>query len=123
MLKNATPKTIYLKDYERPNYTITDVHLTFDLDETRTTVTNVMKVVHQGETAAPLVLNGEHQKLVEVQIDGQKITDYVLTDETLTLKNVPSQFELIIVSENNPEMEALKIQNEAMNKIFSYFNI
>lgn len=26
-------------------------------------------------------------------------------------------------SENNPELEAVKIQNEAMNKIFSYFNL
>ena len=102
MLKNATPKTIYLKDYERPDYVITDVYLTFDLDETRTTVTNVMKVALQGPAASPMVLNGEHQKLVEVLIDGQKITNYELTDENLTLKDVPSQFELTIVSENNP---------------------
>jgi len=103
MLKNATPKTIHLKDYSRPDYSITDVHLTFDLHETKTEVTNVMKVVHQGEAAAPLVLNGEHQTLLEVKVDGQKVTDYELTDETLTLKDVPSQFELTIVSENNPE--------------------
>ncbi|TNF05610.1 MAG: aminopeptidase N [Deltaproteobacteria bacterium] len=103
MYKNATPTTIHLKDYKRPDYTITDVHLTFELEVTQTKVTNVMKVVHQGEAAAPLVLNGEQQKLIEVLIDGQKITDYELTDETLTLKDVPSHFELTIIGEINPE--------------------
>ncbi len=103
MYKNATPKTIHLKDYQRPDYTITDVHLTFDLHVNETKVINVMKVVHQGEAAAPLVLNGEHQKLLEVKVDGQVVTDYELTDETLTLKDVPSQFELTITSEINPE--------------------
>ncbi|MCO4794128.1 MAG: aminopeptidase N, partial [Bacteriovoracaceae bacterium] len=103
MYKNATPKTIHLKDYVRPDYTITDVHLTFDLNETKTIVTNTMKVVHQGEAGAPLILNGEHQRLLKVEVGTQEITDYELTEELLTLKDIPSQCEITITSEIDPK--------------------
>ena len=56
------PKAKYRKDYQEPEFAITDVDLTFNLHPTETRVTSVLKVVRQGDHAKPLVLD-EHRQL------------------------------------------------------------
>ncbi|MGQ7190362.1 hypothetical protein ACUODJ_51585, partial [Escherichia sp. HC-CC] len=62
------PQAKYRHDYRAPDYQITDIDLTFDLDAQKTVVTAVSQAVRHGASDAPLRLNGEDLKLVSVQI-------------------------------------------------------
>jgi len=107
-MKDGTPKTIYLKDYKKPDYLISDIHLTFDLHNTETKVKSVMKIKcnhEDSEGQRPLTLNGEELVLNSVKVNEQEISpdEYLITDETLTLKNLPKEFTLEINNTINPE--------------------
>jgi len=122
MLKDSTPKIIRLKDYKRPDYTISSIHLTFQLDDSKTQVTSVMQVNVNSVDAncqAPLVLNGEELLLKSIQLDGAYLSseDYLLANETLTIKNVPEKFTLKIVNEINPAA------NKALDGLYKSGNI
>ncbi|MBX2849523.1 MAG: aminopeptidase N [Acidiferrobacterales bacterium] len=95
--------TIYLKDYQPPNYWITSVNLDFVLAET-TTVTALSKVSRNGQHADDLVLNGEKLRLKHLKIDGMELTEqqYQLDAELLTLFSPPAEFELEVVTEIEP---------------------
>lgn len=58
------PQAKYRHDYRAPDYQITDIDLTFDLDAQKTVVTAVSQAVRHGASDAPLRLNGEDLKLV-----------------------------------------------------------
>lgn len=96
----------YLKDYQTPDFSIEAVHLTFELSETITTVTNEMTLVrHPGKLQAPLVLDGADLKLISVKINDQTVAkkDRILTEESLTLANLPDGlFTLTIVTTCQP---------------------
>lgn len=57
------PQAKYRHDYRAPDYQITDIDLTFDLDAQKTVVTAVSQAVRHGASDAPLRLNGEDLKL------------------------------------------------------------
>ena len=97
--------TIYLKDYRPPNYWIKRVKLDFVLAET-TTITASSTVKRNGEHSDDLILNGEKLNLKSVKIDGLAIDeqDYQLDAESLTLANLPEQFELEIITEIEPRL-------------------
>ncbi|MBK26855.1 MAG: aminopeptidase N [Halobacteriovorax sp.] len=105
-MKTETPQTIHLKDYKKPTYTITDIHLTFDLHDTQTKVKTKMSVESTGvEKGAPLVLNGEQLVFKKASIDGAQLeaSRLELGDDLLTIKDVPEKFTLEIENEINPE--------------------
>ncbi|MFT6070912.1 MAG: aminopeptidase N [Bacteriovoracaceae bacterium] len=105
-MKNATPQTIYLKDYKKPDFTITEIYLEFDLHDTATKVLSKMKVEATGSAASsPLVLNGEQLVFKSAKIDGVllKKERMEFTDDLLTIKDVPEKFTLEIENEINPE--------------------
>lgn len=92
----------YLTDYQAPFYEVPETNLHFNIEAELTTVTARLRVVpvNVGE---PLVLDGSNQTLISVKLDGTDIDDYDLTDESLTLYDVPSEpFWLEIVSTNKP---------------------
>jgi aminopeptidase N len=102
-----THKTIYLRDYRPPDYTIETVNLEFDLDETRTLVKSILTVIcnhDRCEGIHPLVLYGRDLKLISARIDGQPLSerDYKLDDVSLTILPVPDRFVLEIETEINP---------------------
>ena len=101
------PNAIYLKDYQAPDYLIDELTLEFKLDATETLVGNVMQVCrNDGVTAdTPLVLNGQHLELISIEVDNVKLvdTDYVLTEETLTINSVPEKFTLNITTKICPD--------------------
>ncbi len=106
MLKD-TPTVIRLSDYTPPNYLIDQVDLSFDLDESRTTVTSRLRIRRNSSLPSPgpaLVLNGEGMELVSVHLDGRVLgsDEYKKDDETLTLDKVPESFSLKIVTAVNP---------------------
>jgi aminopeptidase N len=101
-MRTEEPRAINLKDYRAPDYRISEIALDFVLDPDKTRVTAKSKVARQG--GGPLVLNGEHLALVSVAIEGKALSSaqYKLTDETLTITDVPAQFTLEIVTEIAP---------------------
>ncbi len=97
-------KLTYRKDYKKPSYFIDDVQLEFFLDDERTHVINTMKIRRTGEKE-PLVLNGAYLTLNSIELDGRKLSqnDYVLTDDGLTLRDLPDSFTLVIETQINPK--------------------
>jgi aminopeptidase N len=110
--------TQYLKDYKTPDHTISDISLTFELDENATIITAISTVVTL-KSNVPLVLDGEDLTLVSVSINNQEIKDtgYQLIDSQLIIDDVPARFELTIVTQVNPsentKLEGLYIAGDA----------
>jgi aminopeptidase N len=103
-MRTEEPRAINLKDYRAPDYKISEITLTFVLEPDTTRVTAKSMVARTGTGAAPLVLNGEHMKLISVAIDGRALpsAEYKADDETLTIANPPAKFTLEIVTEIAP---------------------
>ena len=106
-MRTDMPQTVYLKDYKKPPYNVSHVHLDFDIHDGITTITSTVDYKKNNSEDAPLVLNGEHLTLISVKLDGEtleKDTDFQLTDKLLTLP-CPDQddFRLEIVTEMSPE--------------------
>ncbi|HEY5238875.1 MAG TPA: aminopeptidase N [Rhizomicrobium sp.] len=112
-MRTEEPRAIHLKDYRAPDYRIAEIALAFALDPQATRVTSTMKVARNGTGTAPLVLNGEHLKLISLKIDGAASNAYTVDSETLTIPNPPAQFTLEIVTEispaNNTALEGLYV--------------
>ena len=90
-------------DYQPPAFTIPQVSLCFELDQTATKVTAVMQLKRQTAGAA-LRLDGHHLTLLQLAVNGIALTDkqYQLDDEGLTIHQVPDSFELLIVTQLAP---------------------
>jgi aminopeptidase N len=101
------PRTIYLKDYTPPAYLVDTVDLHFELDEETTRVRSRMHI-RRNEAAqsgkAPLQLDGSHQSLLGVKLDGEPLAEdaYQLDEEQLSIPQVPDQFHLEIETQINP---------------------
>ncbi len=113
-MKEATPRTIRLKDYRPPAYLIDSADLAFDLQEQGTRVVARLAVRRnpQGD-GGPLRLNGEGLQPVWVRLDGSELPAerYRIDDESLTLFDPAEAFvvesEVVIAPENNTALEGL----------------
>lgn len=101
------PTAKYRADYQAPDYTITDIDLTFDLHDTATRVVAVSQVKRQAEQATSLVLDGDSLQLVRLEINGERWSDYEETDSGLSIHNVPAAFDLTIETEVNPQQNTV----------------
>ncbi|WP_031235806.1 aminopeptidase N [Asticcacaulis sp. AC402] len=101
-MRTEQPPVIRLVDYRRPDFLIPATELTFELAPTATRVKARLTLHRQGAADAPLVLMGERLKLISVAIDGQTVTDFTVTDQTLTIACVADQFVLETEVEINP---------------------
>lgn len=108
------PKAKFRKDYQAPEFTITDVDLTFDLHPTDTCITSVLTVVRQGEHEKPLVLDGDHLTLLSVKLNGEVMPDtaYQVTEHGLTVNTALDAFTLEIENQVNPTA------NEALEGLY-----
>jgi aminopeptidase N len=89
-----------------PNYGVEQIHLFFDLQEAYTEVTSTAEYFRLS-TSNELVLDGEGLELIEVAIDGQRLTDeeYLLTDQSeLKLVNLKERFTLKVVTRIYPHL-------------------
>lgn len=108
-MKDAAPQAIHLKDYRQPDFWIPTVDLHFNLGEEKTIVRSRLLLERnsgqKGSEKAPLVLNGEHLKLISVKVDDRllKEGEYTTTPQTLNLENVPDKFVLETVVEIEPQ--------------------
>ncbi|WP_312948889.1 aminopeptidase N [Superficieibacter sp.] len=112
------PQAKYRHDYRAPDYLISDIDLTFDLDATKTVVTAVSQVTRQGASEVPLKLDGEELTLVSLHINDQPWTDYQQEDRHLVISGLPEHFTLRIVNEISPSantaLEGLYQSGEAL---------
>ena len=100
------PKTIYLKDYQRPDFYIDHVDLVFELEEERTRVLSTLHVRrNQHSDACSLILMGECLELGEVKIDGELLSanSYQITDVDMMIDAVPDSFSLQIETFIKPQ--------------------
>ena len=103
-MRTEEPRAIRLQDYRAPDYRVEKLGLDFNLEPEATRVTSTMQILRTTPTPAPLVLNGEHLKLISLAIDGKAVpTDgYKIDAETLTIHQAPERFTLEIVTEISP---------------------
>ncbi|WP_392558341.1 aminopeptidase N [Orbus mooreae] len=112
------PVVKYRLDYTKPDFTITDIDLDFDLSAEITTITARSRVVQQNQSATMLRLDGKDLKLIAVNIDEEPWQDYQLTDTGIEIYGVPNEFTLTIVNEikpiDNTALEGLYVSGEAL---------
>ncbi|PQK92792.1 aminopeptidase N [Pantoea ananatis] len=112
------PQIKYRHDYRAPDYTITDIDLTFELDESTTRVTAVSQVKRQGDSQAELRLDGEDLTLISLEVDGHAWTAWREEAGCLVLSQLPSSFTLKIVNDIHPDrnsaLEGLYKSGEAL---------
>ncbi len=106
-------KAIYLKDYEKPAFSIESVNLRFELGEEETLVTNVMKMHKEVAEEKHLRLDSVDLELMELYLNDLELDEsrYIIENESLTVLNVPASFTLKVVNkiypQNNTELEGL----------------
>ncbi len=101
-------QTIYLKDYKVPKFKIISVNLEFKLLEEYTQVINIMSIKKDDERAKDIVLDSVDLELLEVCIDDIKVDEsrYIITKETLSILDVPSEFKLKITNKIYPQLNS-----------------
>ncbi|MEA3370348.1 MAG: aminopeptidase N [Campylobacterota bacterium] len=106
-------QAIYLKDYKKPEFSIKDVELVFDLYEEETVVMNIMNIVKEKSDVRDIELDSIDLELKELYINEVKLDEsrYRYADEKLTIFDVPAAFNLKIINkiypQNNTELEGL----------------
>ncbi|MEP1198495.1 aminopeptidase N [Tateyamaria sp.] len=114
-MRDASPQTIYLKDYAPFGFAVQDVHLTFDLAPSATRVTARIRFVPDRAAAdRTFFLHGENLSLISAKIDGEAVKP-TLTDEGL-ICDVPDmpftwEAEVQIDPAGNTALEGLYLSN------------
>jgi aminopeptidase N len=108
----------YLKEYCKPDFTISRTDLDFSLNKGGTTVQSTLLIKRQTtDNHAPLVLDGVDLKLIDIKIDNDYLddSDYKYDGELLTISNVPEEFEFTATVEIDPaantRLEGLYLTN------------
>jgi aminopeptidase N len=120
-MREASPKTIYLKDYQPPEYLVDAVDLFFELDPHSTRVTSRLKLRHDPaveDRRSVLTLDGERLEVESVKLNGRMLREgeYCASETGLVIHAVPDRpFELEIVNRLSPEantaLEGLYLSN------------
>src|SRR5690606_30708170 len=107
-MRTEQPKTIYLKDYQVPEYLIDETSLTFELYEDHSLV-HAQLVMRRNPEAGPglppLVLNGQNMELLSLRLDDRDLTaaDYLLSPSELTVQPDSASFTLDSTVRIHPE--------------------
>jgi aminopeptidase N len=121
-MRDANPKTTYLKDYTPPDYLIDAVDLHCSLDEEETHVRarlTMRKNPDAPKGPAPLELVGEDLLLESLRLDGRALTpaQYQLNEAALVVPSVPSDRTFVVETETrinpnaNTALEGLYLSN------------
>src|SRR5204862_3986929 len=107
-MREAAPRTIYLKDYQPPAYLIDRVTLDVDIRADDTIVRATLSVRRnpaRPQADAPLELHGDEVEFVSASLDGAMLraNQYAVSDEQLTIPDVPERFTLETVSRILPQ--------------------
>lgn len=101
------PQKIWLKDYLPPTFSVENLELEFDLDQTNTKVTSRFQLTRLPNSGAndPIVLDGEGLKLESITLNGKNLTskDYDLTTHQLVIPTSEKKIQLAINVHVNPK--------------------
>ena len=112
-------KTIYLKDYQEPDYYILHTNLNIELNEEQTFVTSELKIElninkhNKGNQQPKLSLDGEQLELIEIAVDGNQLREkqYTVTEKQLIISVDTQRFilktKVKIQPQNNTSLEGL----------------
>jgi aminopeptidase N len=105
-MRTDTGITVRRQDYLPFPFSIPKVSLEFELQADLTAVRAELTLVRKMDvhTSADLVLDGQALTLVSVHLNGSHLTpgQYTLTEETLTIHNMPDHATLLIASTCSP---------------------
>ena len=103
-MRTEQPKTIYLKDYQKPGFNLEKTNLTFDLFEEETIVT-AESYYKMDASTQKLSLNGKSLELISVDLNGKPLNEdeYTASPDLLELHNVPPEFNLKVVTKLKPQ--------------------
>lgn len=104
---STLPEEIFLKDYSTPNYWVEKIHLDVDIQKESTLVTATTEFYQNTEhSKSYITLDGIDLKLKTVWINDNELdqSDYVVTENQLTLKNLPEKFVLKTLVEIDPRL-------------------
>ena len=105
-MRTDTGITVRRQDYLPFPFSIPKVSLEFELQAELTAVRAELTLVRKVDvqTSADLVLDGQALTLVSVHLNGSHLTpgQYTLTEETLTIHNMPDHATLLIASTCSP---------------------
>ncbi|MEO0437770.1 MAG: aminopeptidase N [Pseudomonadota bacterium] len=94
-MRDAQPRTIFLKEYRPPDYLIEHTDLHFDLFDEYTIVTAQLtyRLSESGEVNAPMVLHGSELELEYLAINGIELEEsrFAIRDEMLQISDVPER--------------------------------
>lgn len=114
-MREAAPKTIYLKDYKPFGYLVDEVHLTFDLAANATRVkSRIAFRPDPGTDERGFFLHGENLTLIRAAIDGQDMAPQITESGlTCTVPDAPFvwEAEVEIDPEGNTALEGLYMSN------------
>jgi aminopeptidase N len=115
MRTENAPRTKYLKDYKKPDFSVESIDLTFDIRAGVTSVTARTAFKRENKDARSLTLDGQELGLKSVAIDGESLSAnrYGVTEDALTVHDVPDRFTLEVVTEIHPE------KNTALEGLYS----
>ena len=112
-MKDTEGNVVRLEDYTSYGWRLEGTELSFDLYETETLVESKVQFTRDVAESSTVRLHGEELELLDVSIDGRKLTnnEYSVDAEGLNLFDVPSRFELTtkvrIHPESNTKLEGL----------------
>ena len=113
----TSPQSTRLADYQPPAYLIDQAELTFELDPQQTRVSSILQVRRNPLVTGkhPLVLQGQQLQLESVTLNGAELQPSAcsIDAESLTIAEVPAQFELRIVTLISP------IKNTALEGLYA----
>jgi len=115
----ATPHEVRLADYQPPPFLVDHVELHFDLDEAATRVTSRLTLRRNPAAPkdAPLRLDGEALRLLDLARDGETLGDnhYRIEHGALIIPDMPDACELAVATEiapkENTELSGLYVSN------------
>lgn len=95
--------TVYLKNYQPPAFSISEVYLKFDLFDTHALVESRLHFFREDE--GDLHLHGENLELISMVMNDKQLSadEYTTEDNELIIKNPPDKFILDIITRVKPQ--------------------
>jgi len=112
-------KTLYLTDYQSPEFSIESVDLTFELSDNKTIVTSILNIKRVGNNKSSLLLNGQQLQLIRLELNNTEMApeNYLVNDEYLEVNTSEDNFTLMVVTEvapvDNTSLEGLYKSGDA----------
>ena len=117
-MKTDQNRRKFLSEYQPPEFTINTTRLAFEINENQTRVSSRLQISRQTDDLdAALQLDGIGLKLLDISIDGRPLLSeqYRLSEQQLTIFDVPDEFELCceveIYPAENTRLEGLYLSS------------